>query len=332
MYGIKDMFVVCGRMMAFVHFSKEDMNIRLNLVVYVLGSLVLSSCAALTPTASVQMTAAPAAPATQESTATAVPTATEAPSPTPTAVNMESMPPGVPFQVENYTDTFGKEIVSGTFTSHMVGKLYMENPADYGGGQGVYVSPVEFYCKDGVSCMYAHPVYQAGAYLSRLSDQALTNRNNADFPENKSLTPEQWTSMLNNHQIPVSFFTSEGNYVYYPSADRAYKVFQVDWNTVKDDDRYIQLKGSNSTNWRMMTTMDNKGNLVYVIAVDKPEQMDPTDFAEYFFMGYARVVDNPDQSYNYLRYTQLIAGNVTRLGDWATNKSAPTVKFDNSLQ
>ena len=57
------------------------MNIRLNLVVYVLGGLVLSSCAALTPTAPVQMTTASVAPATQEP-ATAVPTATLAPTPT----------------------------------------------------------------------------------------------------------------------------------------------------------------------------------------------------------------------------------------------------------
>lgn len=70
------------------------MNIRLNLVVYVLGSLVLSSCAALTPTASVQMTAAPAAPATQESTATVAPTATEAPSPTPTENPLAGAPEG----------------------------------------------------------------------------------------------------------------------------------------------------------------------------------------------------------------------------------------------
>ena len=284
-------------------------------------------------------TAAPATEVTTQEPATAVPTATiaptvtEAPSPTPTAVNMEAMPPGVPFQIENYTDTFGKEIVSGTFSSHMVGKLYMDNGAYFASG-ATSVSPVEFYCQEGTPCVYAHALDGSTARLSAMVDQDLGNRYIQDVYNGKS--PGNpipgWSDILKYSKFGIKFFTSEGNYVYYPSADHAYKVFQVDWNTVKDDARYIQLKGSNSTNWRMMTTMDNKGNLVYVIAVDKPEQLDPTDFAEYFFMGYARVIDTPDQSYNYLRYTQLIAGNVTRLGDWATSKSAPAVKFDNSLQ
>jgi hypothetical protein len=191
---------------------------------------------------------------------------------------MESMPPGVPFQIENYTDTYGKEIVSGTFSSHMVGNLYMENPKDFSSGS-LPLSPVEFYCQDGVTCLYAN----AGSGLTHLSgkfDLDLSKRFIQDvFNGNSPRNPiPGWNDILNKGTFGVNFTTPEGKFIYYPSPPHAYKVFNISYDSEKDDPSFIQYKGR--VNWLLKCTVDRDGNFIYIVASDKP---DPSNFSNMFF-------------------------------------------------
>ncbi len=303
---------------------------------FIILSILLAACAPQSAqTAIAQATTTAPAP-------TIAPAVTEAPTvaPTATAINFENLQPGlsVPMDIKS---SKGSEIVNGNFSSHVVGgslhggiSLFEQRDNPFGSPDMI---PMYVYIQDGVSGPYFHEVQRPGvplgASLTGLVDTNIAKRYAAD---NKlKLNMDAYTQafgLMERGKLPIHFTTSEGDFTYYPSPDHGYKVFYVPWENADPakDPRFIEYNAE--AHWRVMTTLDDQGNLVSVIASDKPfdQIKDPKEVMEYILLGLARVIDNADQSKTYFMNHQLFNGLAFQLGDFAINKSTPSIQLSNT--
>ncbi|MCL4530096.1 MAG: hypothetical protein M1282_11860 [Chloroflexi bacterium] len=310
-------------------------------------ALSISACATNvkpSPTATI----VPSATVSPTSTSTVTPTVTS--SPTATPITIENMPPGVAFPLE-LRSSKGNPIVNGTFSSHVVdGTLYggiplFQHRDDPLGHDDLM--PFYLFCESVVSCPYFHAVERDGLAFKQTPELTgymygpLLYRYAADNHvkwQGSTTIGGQVIDLVQQGKLPINFVTTEGDFAYYPSRTNGYRVFVVSWESTgpEQDPRYLTMSNGTEYSERVMTTMDEQGNLIFVFATKPPynEIANNIVLRKWFlydlFSGLARVIDNPDQSLTYLRNHQAYNGVTIQIGYWALSPSTPSMTVSDS--